>query len=226
MTEDDWVICADPKAMLDFVGRKATERKLRLFACACCRRNWHLISDEARRNAVEQAEAYADGLVTNDTLHHAWLNAAKSVDTGIGVSHLDGAIVDACWRNIAIGEAISLIDNAASAAAGGPPWDDAWMQARIPEHEKQASLLRDIFGGIFYTKNLFRPTLIEPKWLTSTVTSIVNHMYDSNDFGPMPILADSLEDAGCDEDYILNHCGNAGEHVRGCWVVDLLLGKN
>ncbi|AWM42370.1 hypothetical protein C1280_24675 [Gemmata obscuriglobus] len=66
----------------------------------------------------------------------------------------------------------------------------------------------------------------QPSWLTSTVTAISNLVYESGDFGPMPILADALQDAGCDNAHILTHCRDAGAtHVRGCWVVDLVLGK-
>jgi hypothetical protein len=50
-------------------------------------------------------------------------------------------------------------------------------------------------------------------------------MYESREFGAMPILADALQDAGCNNDAILNHCREPGEHVRGCWVVDLVLGR-
>ena len=51
-------------------------------------------------------------------------------------------------------------------------------------------------------------------------------MYEARDFGAMPILADALQDAGCEDAAILDHCRDAnGVHVRGCWVVDLVLGK-
>jgi hypothetical protein len=62
-------------------------------------------------------------------------------------------------------------------------------------------------------------------WLTSTVTDIARQMYDSRDFTAMPILADALQDAGCENADILTHCRGPGPHVRGCWVVDFVLGK-
>jgi hypothetical protein len=80
-------------------------------------------------------------------------------------------------------------------------------------------ILRDIFG------NPFRPITLNPAWLTSTVTTLAEQMYDRRDFSPMPILADALQDAGCDSDDILNHCRGENVHVRGCWVLDRLLGK-
>jgi hypothetical protein len=82
-------------------------------------------------------------------------------------------------------------------------------------------LLRDIFG------NPFRPATFDPAWRTSTAISLASQMYDSRDFGAMPILADALQDAGCTSDDILDHCRDVKQvHVRGCWVVDLVLGKS
>jgi hypothetical protein len=94
-----------------------------------------------------------------------------------------------------------------------------WQTARSGEQKVQAALLRDIFG------NPFRPVTFSPQWLTPTVVAIAREMYDSRDFSAMPILADALQDAGCDSDDILNHCRGEGPHVRACWVVDLVLGK-
>src|SRR5581483_11403490 len=90
-----------------------------------------------------------------------------------------------------------------------------------PEEPKdQAALLRDILG------NPIRPVAFAPEWRTSTAVAIARGMYESRDFSPMPILADALQDAGCDSDDILNHCRDPQQvHVRGCWVVDLVLGK-
>ncbi|MCE9568048.1 MAG: hypothetical protein K8U57_39100 [Planctomycetes bacterium] len=81
-------------------------------------------------------------------------------------------------------------------------------------------MLRDIFG------NPFRPVAFEAAWNTSTVVALAQEMYASRDFSAMPILADALQDAGCDNDDILQHCRGAGPHVRGCWVVDGILGKS
>jgi hypothetical protein len=81
-------------------------------------------------------------------------------------------------------------------------------------------LLRDIFG------NPFRPVVFSPSWRTSTAVALARTMYDAREFSAMPILADALQDAGCDNDDILTHCRDANQtHVRGCWVVDLVLGK-
>jgi hypothetical protein len=81
------------------------------------------------------------------------------------------------------------------------------------------SLLRCIFG------NPFRPVAVDPSWLTSDVVALAEGIYQDRAFDRMPILADALQDAGCEHEDVLNHCRQPGEHVRGCWVVDLLLGK-
>jgi hypothetical protein len=87
------------------------------------------------------------------------------------------------------------------------------------ESETQAAFLRDIFG------NPFRQVTFSPEWRTDTAIALACTMYESRDFSAMPILADALQDAGCDNDDVLNHCRGTGPHVRGCWVCDLVLGK-
>lgn len=87
------------------------------------------------------------------------------------------------------------------------------------KREKYCRLRHDIFG------NPFRPVELDPRWITSTVFDISQAIYQERAFDKMPILADALMDAGCDSEEILNHCRGDGPHVRGCWVVDLLLGK-
>jgi len=95
----------------------------------------------------------------------------------------------------------------------------AWGD-RVPPVPTQAALVRDIFG------NPFRPVEFSPEWRTPTATAIALQMYESRDFSAMPILADAMQDAGCDNADILNHCRySEGVHVRGCWVVDHVLGK-
>lgn len=89
----------------------------------------------------------------------------------------------------------------------------------LAEQREQAGLLRDIFG------NPFRPVTVESKWLTPNVVAVAETIYEQRRFQDMPILADTLEEAGCTNADILNHCRNEVQHVRGCWVVDLILGK-
>ena len=101
------------------------------------------------------------------------------------------------------------IANVTSSATGGTKSD----------RSVHAEIIRDIFG------NPFRPVTLDPDWRTTTAMQIARGMYDSRDFAAMPILADALQDAGCDNADILDHCRGSGPHVRGCWVADLVLGK-
>ncbi|MBA4191171.1 MAG: hypothetical protein C0467_24590 [Planctomycetaceae bacterium] len=84
---------------------------------------------------------------------------------------------------------------------------------------EQVHLLREIIG------NPFRPVSLDPVWLTSDVVALARGIYEERAFDRMPILADALQDAGCDNADILDHCRGNSPHVRGCWVVDLVLGK-
>ena len=94
------------------------------------------------------------------------------------------------------------------------------MVAGRAEATSQAHLIGCIFG------NPFRPVAFDPQWLTSTVTQLAHGIYADLAFDRMPILADALQEAGCDNDDILNHCRDPkGIHARGCWVIDRILGK-
>jgi len=83
----------------------------------------------------------------------------------------------------------------------------------------QLEFLRDIIG------NPFRPVTFSPSWRTEHTVGIAAKMYDEREFAAMPILADALQEAECEDADILAHCREPGVHVRGCWVVDLVLGK-
>ena len=90
-----------------------------------------------------------------------------------------------------------------------------------PEYARQANILREVMG------NPFRPITLSPDWRTDTALALARQKYELRDFTAMPILADALQDAGCDSADILDHCRDANQmHVRGCWVVDLVLGKS
>jgi hypothetical protein len=114
----------------------------------------------------------------------------------------------------------------------GAPMDYAWLASGVLldvlreagedpaiEEKAQCDLIRDIFG------NPFRPVTFASAWRTDSAVSIARTMYDSHDLSAMPILADAIEDAGCDSEEILGHCRGPGPHVRGCWALDLILGK-
>jgi hypothetical protein len=108
------------------------------------------------------------------------------------------------------------------AALQQSPWSAAEGVTQETRHQLQRSQcdwLRCLFS------NPFRPVTLNVSWLTSTVLALANGIYDEKAFDRMPILADALQDADCNNEDILNHCRQPGEHVKGCWVVDLLLDR-
>jgi hypothetical protein len=112
---------------------------------------------------------------------------------------------------------------AALASLQQSPWDAADQITQETRHQLQRSQcewLRCLFA------NPFRPVTLNPSWLTSSVLALAKGIYTDRAFDRMPILADALQDAGCDNEAILNHCRQSGEHCRGCWAVDLVLGKS
>ncbi len=241
MTEVEWWTSENPTRCLDFLGIKPGLRKRRLFAVACCRRIEEIIlrfksayravvlaegiadgatvTEEARRlvqSLPESAFTWIDGYrqeKQNQTMWHSG-NAAAGCLAGIG----GGRPVWA--RSIpTLNEVSELTCHAIahwSRRHDRDPVQDCWV---LQERAAQLPLLYCVFG------NPFRPVTFSPEWRTSTAVVLAQQMYDSRDFALMPILGDALQDAGCDSDDILDHCRGAGPHVRGCWVVDLVLGK-
>jgi hypothetical protein len=199
MTEAQWLTCTDPERMMP---GSASKRKLRLFACACCRRLGPLLRDPRSRHAVEVAERCADGEATEDERIAAWTAA----------------------RAVASSSSSGLFAVAAAAAAGYATAAGARAiadYAAVPR-PVQCDLLRDLFG------DAFRPVAVDPAWLgwkDGLVCRLARAIYDGRRFGDLPRLADLLADAGCTDDTILAHCRLPGGHVPGCWVVDLLLAK-
>jgi hypothetical protein len=213
--EGDWLNGACPQAMLDWLTDTATERKLRLFAVASCRRIWHLLTDERSRNAVEAAEQYAEGEIGPEELNAAAQAAWKAqMLLHDAAFHAALAAYYCADRSSSFG-ARECVDTIVAATICDP---------KDPELEEgeQAKLLREIFG------NPFREVTINPSCLQlndATVPKLALAISDNRDFALMPILADALEDAGCHDADILNHCRQPGEHIRGCWVLDLLLAR-
>jgi hypothetical protein len=196
--------------MLELLRDKAADRKLRLFAVACCRRIWSKLTDERSRKAVEVAERYADGEVSEEQLGAASREAA-AVGLGFGVQFsCANAAHFAALTDPVLPAHVRAVRCAMFAARVADPAEPA----------AQAALLRCVFGPL-----CFRPITLNPSSLTSTVVQLAETIYQERAFHRMPILGDALEDAGCTSADILHHCRGGGEHVRGCWVVDSLLKK-
>jgi hypothetical protein len=216
MTEAEWLACDDPDAMLTFLHRRATGRKLRLFACACCRRLWHLLRDERSRRAVEAAERCADGgfpLEQLPAVYEAASAAAERFPAGTISFAAARAAADAVRSYPQTGR--GFLVRAARAAAG------AAAAAAPAERPAQAALLRDLFAP-------FRPAALAPPALVGrgeTAAELARAIYTGRRFGDLPVLADALEEAGCTDAELLGHLRGPGPHARGCWALDFLTGR-
>jgi hypothetical protein len=204
--------------MLMFLRGKASDRKLRLFAVACSRRIGHLLVDERSWNVVEILEQHAEGRIDYREVSAAVVQNYGFIQT---VPPYTSAYSSAA---------------AVAAAAGEAAWAAAWnvvsdargaLNANVggsgtAEANQQAFLLRDIIG------NPLRSVFPDPSWRhwqDGTLVKLAQALYDDHQFEDMPILGDALEEAGCTSEDILHHCRRPGAHVRGCWVVDLVLSK-
>ena len=246
MREARWRTCTDAYLMLRFLWGKVSERKLRLFACACCRRVWDLLG-EPRRRVVEVAERVIEGQATLDELRAArdaafpdsaepcaepgsdartWaplavVYTAGMFDSDDSLVHLGQVVGMAAGarRDAAALEARRQRRRSPGREPSQPPRRSSVLKA---EEREQARLLRDLFGPL-----PFREVAVAPSWLAwngGTIRGMARAIYDERAFDRLPVLADALEEAGCTNTEILGHCREPGPHARGCWVVDLLLG--
>jgi hypothetical protein len=216
MDEREWLACTDPGPLLEFFReRKISARKVRLFLCACCRRVWHLLTSHPAHAAMEAAEGFADGVVSGSELADISLNRWEAPVCVPGTSEQQAF-------------------HAVQAATRASHYDrflaplGALNHLRIadPDIQARAHLLRDIFG------NPFRPFALDSSWRTPVVLALAQAAYDHRTLPAgtleperLAVLADALEESGCDNADILNHLRGPGPHFRGCHVIDLLLAK-
>jgi hypothetical protein len=236
MSEEEWLAATDLYSMWEFLWDKASDRKSRLFTCASCRRFWHLLNDARSRYAVEIAERFADDKATKEEMLQA-SQVARFAAEDLHQTLLrmpDDIEWEIAWKASTTASAASA---AALSAANDPrayPHPSERSRIRQPSElydtrhirtsyselfGEMGVLCRDIFG------NPFRPVTFDPSWLTSAVLALASGIFNDRAFDRMPILADALQDADCENEDILNHCRGDEPHVKGCWVVDLLLGK-
>jgi hypothetical protein len=212
MTEAEWLASFDLRQMLESARSKIGDRQLRLFAVTCCRLHWSELPGKNFRKAVKAAEQYLEGERTE-----AELQASRG---SVYAAHRSLPAADA---NPDVRELKEFVRHLAIAAVSYAIEFDlprCFDWPTISNPHVQADILRDIAG------NPFRPVALDPRWLTSTVLGLASAIYAERAFDRLPILADALEEAGCDHPNILVHCRGPGPHVRGCWVVDLILGKS
>jgi hypothetical protein len=228
MTEAEWLKCQVPARMLKFLHGRASDRKLRLFAVACCRCISHLLKDDRLRGMVEVAEGIADGLVpatgeefsaAQDAAFDA-LNQTKGAAARLAARAVIEAAFPVWSPDFALRVAMTVEDAKDDTVPRSGVIDD-------PIRPKQASLLREIFG-----LSAFRPVVLDPDCQTPAVLTLATAAYDnrhvpSGQLEPerLAVLADALEESGCDNAELLGHLRGEGVHVRGCFAVDAVLAK-
>ncbi len=229
MTEQEWLACTNlPNQMMGCLGDRPNERQLRLFACAMVRQVWHLLTDRRSQAVVEVAERFADGLASPVELDDARSEAEQASELldrspmggyspkAATAASLTGVVED--FNAVVFDAYIAVTCSRGHKTAGAM-------------YRSQTDLLRDIF------RNPFRPLpAIDPAWKAwndGVVPRLAASVYEGRqlpqgtlDAGWLAILADALEEAGCADREMLEHCREPGlVHVRGCWVVDLILKK-
>jgi hypothetical protein len=229
VTESEWLASTNPQAMLAFMrdSGRASDRKLRLFAVACCRRIWSLFSDERGRRLVEVIECFAEGAATKERLYDAWNAAARDI-------HGQASIVAraAAWAATRTNEVMCVARAATRAVAQAEPGreDDGRQTIRHAENIQQCRVLGDIFGNPFHPLGPIDPAWLA--WRNGIVRRLAEVAYEERELPSglldrqrLLVLADALIDAGCTDAVLLDHLRGPGPHVRGCSVVDLLAGR-
>jgi hypothetical protein len=224
MTEQDWLSATDPQKMLEWLraSGRLSERKARLFACACFRRVRHVLADEQARMAVEVAERYADGQATEDEREEA---LARIAGGRFGADATRWVLV--AYARTGARMAVDAAGRTGGSLPGGE-YDPARWEA---ERQGQCGLLRDSFGPSPFRQLVIAPSLLA--WNGGTVSKLAQAAYEERhlpegtlDPARLAVLADALEEAGCDTEGLLVHLRKQGAvHVRGCFVLDLLLNK-
>ncbi len=229
MTEVEWLAGEDPQVMLEYLRGTASNRKLRLFAIESVQPFLTLMTDPRSRNAVSTAEQFLDGNANAHQLTSAYRQAwdvlpHQSGDMRcVNAARMAGRTVQAGAYEAAEYTANEVREHRAEEreerAQSEEEEEQFYWEDRDQANRDLAVLLRCIFG------NPFRPVAFDPRWRSETAVALATGIYDLRAFDRLPILADALEDAGCDSLDLLNHLRGPGPHARGCWAVDVVLGR-
>jgi hypothetical protein len=246
MTEAEWLTSSDVVAMLKSAWGKFSGRKYRLYLCGGCQ---FIRADLYSPNSVEAlsiVERWVDGSATDAEVGSA---------NGMAESPTFGFDFDAdFWRRHPETDRSSLLELvkrgalSEGALTGGEWRVDEAIRTRLlaaaelayistigyTRGEREPNRLTSFISVVNWPGrwlvdcilgNPFRPITLDPSWRTEAVTALATGIYADRAFDRLPILADALQEAGCEDEDVLAHCRNDGPHARGCWVVDLVLGK-
>jgi hypothetical protein len=245
MTLEDWLAPKTPGALCPEISI-LPDRKIHLLTAAFLRRVWNHLPSHHTHLAVEATEKFADGRMTPYQL--ARLRTSDTLETGeplwlcgsaswyAGMPDWERELYAAAYERTMVESEKSVARNGyiLPAARAGVDWPH-WIAA------KAAFLARELrprccesahdTAEARYQFNAFRDVIGDscpahprwPQWRTAAVRGVARAIYRDRAFHDLPVLADALQDAGCDDEEILSHCREAKEHVRGCWVLDLAI---
>jgi hypothetical protein len=228
MTESEWDSCAYPVAMLRalLACRKVSDRRWRLFACGCCHLIWDLFPDPRNCDLVAAVEEFPDGHFEDPALERALVassaceSACRAEPAYWVAKHLGRGF----YKFPAAVSAMSVADKVLRIMADERVGETVAGSSGLPD-EAMAGLVRDVFGPVLFRAVSVRPNVLA--WGDRLVVRLAQAIYEERRWGDMPVLADALLDAGCDNEEVIQHCRQQGAfHTRGCWVIDLLLGRS
>jgi hypothetical protein len=232
--EEGWLQSTEISTLYHFLAHRPdiTDRKWLLFALGCAQSVFPLL-DERCRNVLHHIERFADGPGTAEDLEIARRLASQAYDD---------AQPERKWRppedvvrlitmqDQPLSQIAGCVESAVRGVIAQQAWKDAQGKGRRYQDkmrerawQEQGTVNLSLFRCVFH--NPFRPLIADARWLTNAVVALAAGIYDDRAFDRLPILADALEEAGCTDADILGHSRGPGPHVRGCWVIDLLLGK-
>lgn len=234
MTEGEWLVCEDPSTLLEFIRNRIGGRRCRLLAASFCRHVEALIPEKCGHQAISIAERYADGLASDqelDTISERVSDAyvlfpnPAPVNTDPPLEFKMESVALQATRFLTRTHPEFLEDccrctylaSLREAFLRAEPVEDGRL--RSAQMRWQLALIHEVVG------DPFRPVTFDPTWRTGDVLALARGIYDAKAFDRLPILADALQDAGCDSAELLDHCRGPGPHVRGCWALDLVLGQ-
>lgn len=243
MTEADWLAATDPEPMIWLARKRGSDRRTRLAACACYRAVWEAAGDRPFEWVIEAGERLSDGEISPEAAGVTFGQATDAACALMGltslqdVPSLNGRDLREVQTATLMLETAMCVSPRSSAPLSQLVREEPTRLQRLSsaiadwlslgEHDRPdpkppvwCLLIRCVFG------NPFQPVAFDPRWRTETAASLASAIYTERAFDRMPILADALEEAGCNHTDVLSHCRGPGPHVRGCWVIDLLLGKS
>lgn len=236
ISQEQWRTSRSPGQMMDHlhatgvVETRSGIRRLRLFDIACSRRGWSRLERDRVAVVLESAERDVEGTIKTELFEQICRAVRAEVEESLPeticlkesymphwIKHHARRQIDSLRFGVL---ALAYLDESGAGEEYLMTAHGVAGNGFTRELSAQCAILRDIFG------DPFRPVRFSPAWRTDTAVLLAKQMYESRDFGAMPILADALQDADCNDAAILSHCRNRKQkHVRGCWVVDAVLGK-